>query len=94
MKNGHHCSYSEEFGRKAYEVSLECSKRCHPTKLVNGKGRTKENGAHIKTYNGNWGVSPLFGCLILLGSQCSFSSAISTIIMFGERSVGPPSLKE
>lgn len=64
MKNGHHCSYSEEFGRKAYEVSLECSKRCHLTELVYGKRRVKENGTHIKTYNGNWGVSPLLGCLI------------------------------
>lgn len=94
MKNGHHCSYSEEFGRKAYEVSLECSKRCHLTELVYGKRRVKENGTHIKTYNGNCGVTPLFGSLILLASQCSFSSAISTSILFGERSVGPASLKE
>lgn len=94
MKNGYHCSYSEAFGRKAYEVSLECSKRCHLTELVYGKRRVKENGTHIKTYNGNWGVSPLLGCLILLASQCSFSSAISTSILFGERSVGPASLKE
>lgn len=94
MKNGHPCSYSEEFGRKAYEVSLECSKRCHLTELVHGKRRVKENGTHIKTYNGNWGVSPLFGCLILLASRCSFSSAVSTSITFGEGRVGPASLEE
>lgn len=53
------------------------------TELVNGKRWMKENGTHIKTFDGNWDVEPSFGCLFLLAYQCSSSLSVRSLSSTG-----------